>query len=105
MLERIDYEYREELPGLPAPERPACARDVPTQRLCLLLVREAGPLRLLGDIGDDNVMWETDFPHPTCLYPSPVERTAAVIGHLDPDVVRKIMQDNAAKLYQIELPS
>ena len=25
---------------------------------------------MLGDVGFDNVMFETDFPHPTCLYPN-----------------------------------
>jgi len=66
---------------------------------------EAGPLRLLDDLGADNVMWESDFPHPTCLYPDPVTRTLAVLRDVDPAVVRKVMQDNAASLYGISLPS
>ena len=28
-----------------------------------------GPLHAIEEIGEDNVMFETDFPHPTCLYP------------------------------------
>ena len=35
------------------------------------LIREA-----IHKIGEDNCMFETDFPHPTCLYPNPVERRA-----------------------------
>ena len=31
---------------------------------------------LLDKVGDDHVLFETDFPHPTCLYPSPLETVA-----------------------------
>jgi predicted TIM-barrel fold metal-dependent hydrolase len=64
---------------------------------------DAGPLALLDRIGADNVLWETDFPHPTSLSPNPVERSEEKLKNLDPAVVRKIVQDNAAKLYKIEV--
>jgi predicted TIM-barrel fold metal-dependent hydrolase len=47
-------------------------------------------------------MFETDFPHPTCLYPRSLERTEKTIGALAPEVQRRILQDNAAELYRIE---
>ena len=28
---------------------------------------------LVDKVGEDNIMFETDFPHPTCLYPKPLE--------------------------------
>ncbi len=52
-------------------------------------------------LGADCVMFETDFPHPTCLYPRDDDRLAATLGRLDPADVRKVMQDNAAALYRI----
>jgi len=55
-------------------------------------------------LGADNVLFETDYPHPTCLYPDPLPRAAAAVAGLDDATVRKIMQDNAAALYRIELP-
>ena len=48
-------------------------------------------------------MFETDFPHPTCLYPHSVERVRAAIAELEPAVQRRILQDNAAELYKIEV--
>jgi uncharacterized protein len=54
-------------------------------------------------LGATQVMFETDFPHPTCLYPRSIERAQATIGSLAPDVQRKVLQDNAAELYHIEL--
>jgi predicted TIM-barrel fold metal-dependent hydrolase len=48
-------------------------------------------------------MFETDIPHPTCLYPDTIERVRATIGALDEDVQKKILRDNAAGLYKIEV--
>jgi predicted TIM-barrel fold metal-dependent hydrolase len=57
----------------------------------------------------DNVMFETDFPHPTCLCPGPasaapsptevIERDTAIVG---PAVMRKVLQDNACRVYHID---
>ena len=27
---------------------------------------------LVEAVGEDNILFETDFPHPTCLYPDPL---------------------------------
>ena len=105
VLERVDYEYREQFPGLGAPARPPAHEMFRRNIYACFWFEEAGPLRLLDDLGADNVMWESDFPHPTCLYPDPVTRTLAVLRDVDPAVVRKVMQDNAASLYGISLPS
>ena len=48
-------------------------------------------------------MFETDFPHPTCLYPRSIERAQKTIGALDPEVQKMVLQDNAARLYGIDL--
>jgi len=54
-------------------------------------------------LGGTQVMFETDFPHPTCLYPRSIERAQQTIGSLEPDVQRMVLQDNAAALYGIDL--
>lgn len=54
-------------------------------------------------LGSQCVMFETDFPHPTCLYPRDDDRLATTLEGLGDDVVRQIMQDNAAALYRIEV--
>jgi predicted TIM-barrel fold metal-dependent hydrolase len=60
-----------------------------------------GPTKLIEDIGVNNVLVETDVPHPTCLYPGAKEHFDTVLGHLSPDVRRRVLRDNAAELYQI----
>lgn len=63
-----------------------------------------GPRELIDQVGEDNVLFETDYPHPTCLYPSVGEHIAEVTADWSATRRRKILQDNAADLYGIELP-
>jgi predicted TIM-barrel fold metal-dependent hydrolase len=56
---------------------------------------------LVEAVGEDCIMFETDFPHPTCLYPNPVERAAEKMAGLSPEARRKIFGENARKLYRI----
>ena len=46
-------------------------------------------------------MFETDFPHPTCLYPNPLETVEEDMVTLRPETRRKVMGANAAALYRI----
>jgi predicted TIM-barrel fold metal-dependent hydrolase len=55
-------------------------------------------------IGAKNVLIETDFPHPTCLFPHQ-EHLAAVASEWSPEVRQRILQDNGAELYKVKLPS
>ena len=63
------------------------------------------PEKLIEDIGVRNVLIETDIPHPTCLYPAPATHLAHVLRHLDEEVRRRVLQDNAAELYGIAVPT
>jgi predicted TIM-barrel fold metal-dependent hydrolase len=56
---------------------------------------------LIDAVGADNILFETDFPHPTCLYPKPLDTVAAKMATLAPDVQRKIMGENARRLYRL----
>ena len=61
-----------------------------------------GPIEKLGP---DNIMFETDFPHPTCLYPSIQDHLKATLGGLEPAVQRKVLYETAARVYQLPIPS
>jgi predicted TIM-barrel fold metal-dependent hydrolase len=54
-------------------------------------------------VGVNNVMFETDFPHPTCLYPEPLQQAASGLAKIDKATRRKILSENAANLYNIPL--
>jgi uncharacterized protein len=68
---------------------------------------ERGAARAALDLlGPDNILYETDFPHPTSMSPGPastalkpLEFMEQMFAGLPDDVVRKVVHDNAARLY------
>jgi len=46
-------------------------------------------------------MFETDFPHPTSLYPGVQAHLKDVLGGYAYGVQKKVLQDNAVKLYNL----
>ena len=60
--------------------------------------------RTIELLGADNVMFETDFPHPTCLYPNVREQVQSSLGGLERSVQRKVLYETAAKVYNLPLP-
>ena len=61
---------------------------------------------LVGDLisycGEDNVMWGNDYPHPDGVWPDSQEVIQRTIGKVDKKVRRKVICDNAAKLYRFK---
>jgi predicted TIM-barrel fold metal-dependent hydrolase len=56
-------------------------------------------------LGWEHLMFETDYPHPTCTFPDGLDyAVAALEGIGDAAVRRGIMGENAARLYHIVLP-
>jgi predicted TIM-barrel fold metal-dependent hydrolase len=61
--------------------------------------------RFLEEIGTDRVLFETDYPHPICLYGSEVrEKIDAAFGGLSEDVRKQVLFSNAAELYGVDAP-
>jgi predicted TIM-barrel fold metal-dependent hydrolase len=56
-------------------------------------------IRLVDEIGADNIMWGSDFPHPDGVWPDSQEYIKRELGELPQAIRRKIICDNAARLY------
>jgi predicted TIM-barrel fold metal-dependent hydrolase len=56
---------------------------------------------MVEEIGENNILWESDFPHPVCLFPNPLESAAKALASQSPKIRQNIMQDNAAALWHI----
>ena len=54
----------------------------------------------IGDIGEDNIMCETDYPHSDSTWPNCITVVKKLIGDLSPEVQYKILRGNAEKLYR-----
>lgn len=68
---------------------------------CTFWFEKIGPKKLLEDIGVDKVMFETDFPHPTSLYPGVQSHLKDVLGGYSHEIRKKVLQDNAVQLYKL----
>ena len=68
------------------------------------IFEEYAPQKLLDKIGVDNVLFETDYPHPVCLYDNVREKIDAAMGDATPEVRHKVLFGNSAKLYNVDAP-
>ena len=50
-------------------------------------------------VGEDNIMWGSDYPHPDGIWPDSRSIIDQNLGHLDEDKLRKIVCDNTARVY------
>jgi predicted TIM-barrel fold metal-dependent hydrolase len=106
MLEACDYSWL----GAFRPGRERQPGDILPSELFRRAVyvtywfESVAPKHFLDVIPLDNVLFETDFPHTTCLFGNIQETIENGIGHLEDSVRRKILWDNAANLYGIDEP-
>jgi predicted TIM-barrel fold metal-dependent hydrolase len=103
MLEAMDYELEEN-----APDYAATLQKLPSEYFrdnwyaTFWFEKGRGDLQhLIDTVGEDNIMFETDFPHPTCLHPDPLGMVEEKLATLRPETQRKVMGDNAIKLYRL----
>jgi predicted TIM-barrel fold metal-dependent hydrolase len=55
----------------------------------------------LETIGVDKVMFETDFPHPTSLYPGVQAHLAKTLGGHSYEVRKQVLEGNPVALYNL----
>jgi predicted TIM-barrel fold metal-dependent hydrolase len=60
---------------------------------------DAFGLQMLGLLDEDRVMWASDYPHPASTWPFSQQVIEKQTAHLSPEVKRKILCENAIKLY------
>ena len=66
---------------------------------------EYAPHTVLEEVGVDRVLFETDYPHPICLYGQEVrDKIDAAFGDLPADTRQKVLFGNSAELYGVEAP-
>lgn len=99
VLEACEYQFDETVPDERAGLSLRPTEYFRRQIYASFWFEDFGPRAAIEKIGPDNVMFETDFPHPTCLYPRSQEHITAVLTDLDPAVRRKVLRDNAVRVY------
>jgi len=105
VLEAADHSYLEARPGRASEWELLPSEYFRRQVYACYWFETVAPTTLLGAIPVDNVLFETDFPHPTCLFGNVRERIDASLAGASESVREKILWGNAATLYGIEPPS
>ena len=107
VLEAMDYQFQgnsvaEEHPEFEMLPSEYFARNV----YACYWFEQTAPRRLIDKVGVDNIMFETDFPHPTSLYGDEVHaRIKSGLADCEESVRRKILWENGQKLYKVSGPT
>jgi predicted TIM-barrel fold metal-dependent hydrolase len=101
ILEALDYEMDENAPQAKAALSLLPSEYFKRQIYATTWFEHRNLAQLIASVGEDNIMFETDFPHPTCLYPEPLKTAEHNMRELTPAVQRKILGENAAQLYKL----
>ncbi|MEX5708605.1 amidohydrolase family protein [Parafrankia sp. FMc6] len=62
-------------------------------------IREPITPKLLDELGSDNIVVETDFPHTATNWPHSLERVHECMAAIDDDAKRKIPRGNAERVF------
>ena len=105
VLEAVDHSYLEARPGRRSEWDMLPSEYFRRQVYACFWFETVATQHLLDSMPIENLLFETDFPHPTCLYENVAERVEASTGFLAPQARRRLLWDNAAELYHIEGPT
>jgi len=105
VLQALDYQVGEMTPGAVAHLSMKPSDYFRRQFHSCFWFERQGIAEAIAVLGWEHLLFETDFPHPTCTYPDGLEYAAAALATVDDAEVRRgIMGANAARLYGIALP-
>lgn len=97
ILEHMDLEWEDQFQDLTLTMKPS---DYWRRQCYATYQSDPVGTRLLDVLGEDNVMWGSDFPHPDGVWPDSQEFIERELGAVDPALRRKVVCDNAARLYR-----
>jgi predicted TIM-barrel fold metal-dependent hydrolase len=72
------------------------------RQMAVTFVHEPEGVELRHEIGIDNVLWSTDFPHPVCNWPDAGAKIMKQFEGVPDDEVHAITWANGARMYGIE---
>ena len=97
VLERTDNEYKDRLFHIGLPEAPSYYWK---RQGYSTFQQEFVSLDQVERIGVNNIMWGSDYPHQDGVFPDSRKAIQEGLGHLPEDVLRKIVCENAARVYK-----
>ena len=100
ILDHMDLEWEDQFKDLTLTMKPSAY----WRRQCHATYQsDPVGVRLIDLLGEDNVMWGSDFPHPDGVWPDSQDVIARELGDVPDATRRKIIRENAARLYGFPL--
>ena len=100
ILEHMDLEWEDQFQDLTLKLKPSEY----WRRQCYATYQsDPVGVRLLDILGEDNVMWGSDFPHPDGVWPDSQEFINRELADLSATTRAKLIRENAANLYGIPI--
>ena len=99
ILERMDEQF-EKLPQLTLKLKPS---DYWRRQGYTTFQTEKLTQEIVEQVGAESILWGSDYPHADGLFPDSQNAIQEDLGHLSPEVQRKLVCDNAARLYGLPL--
>ncbi|MAI26237.1 MAG: amidohydrolase [Spirochaeta sp.] len=72
------------------------------RQMATTFVHEPEGVELRHELGLNNVLWSTDFPHPVCNWPNASEKIRKQFDGVPEDEIRAITWENGARMYGID---
>jgi predicted TIM-barrel fold metal-dependent hydrolase len=101
VLEALRYEMEENAPADFAKMSLTPLEYFRRQMFATTWFESADLAHLVARIGEDRILFESDYPHPTCLYPDTLEHATENMAGLSDTAREKILGGNARRLYRI----
>jgi predicted TIM-barrel fold metal-dependent hydrolase len=92
----MDYEWEDQFKDLDLKMKPS---EYWYRQMYATYQQDQAGVDQIDKIGINNVMWGSDFPHPDGVWPDSQEFLQKQVSHLPEATRRKIVYENAAKLY------
>jgi len=111
-MEAFDWQWRNGRVGAEHPEYDLLPSEYFERQIYGSFWFERASVRPALERFPENLMWETDFPHPTSMFPTPgtpAQRPADYaddhLADLPEKTLRSVLHETAARLYRVELPA
>jgi predicted TIM-barrel fold metal-dependent hydrolase len=102
MIERMDHEYEKYYEKVDDHRLEIPPSEIFRRQIFVTYEDESIGVKLIPEIGVDNVMWASDYPHGDSTWPHSRQAIASspLASHGD-EILRKVVRDNAAAVYGV----
>lgn len=76
-------------------------RETFAEHMYVCMIRDEAALAAIDVIGEDKLMWESDYPHDSTSFPHSRQQLEEVMREIPDSIARKIVETNARQLFRV----